>query len=432
MPSQTAEINYPKSRKLELKKHVGTIQCSNGLSLLQRKITNGLLYHAYPTLQKEDVHRIDIKTLCQLIDYSSHDYKLIKSALRKLLSTVLEWNILSGNEDEEDVWTASSILASVSIAGSVCHYSYSPHMKKLLFMPSMYGRVDMVVQSCFKSSYGLALYENCIRYQNLPYTGWITISAFRKLMGVPPGKYKIFRDFKKRVIDKAVEEVNHYSHLEVVPEVQKEGRSVASVRFKLNKHSKRPLDLSEDVSSLTQELNLQLAQEFGLSAQQINNLQKRYDTAYIKAKVDLIKSSSSYQSGKIENLGSYLLSAVKKDYQPPVHSNVAQLEREKLKEQQITKKKQLEVELQKKKSAYFQYVNGVLDTFVDTMASGERDEFINCFENHLKQLPVTFLLKFYKRDGLENQAVRAEYYQFIKSSFEDTLPVIESESEFFN
>ena len=80
--------NYNK-KNIELKKHVSTIHCANALSLLQRKIANALLFHAYEDLLIHEEYRISIRELCELIGYDSHDYKSIKKALVDLLSTVI-------------------------------------------------------------------------------------------------------------------------------------------------------------------------------------------------------------------------------------------------------------------------------------------------------------------------------------------------------
>src|SRR5665213_345220 len=101
------------AEKKELKKHAATIHCSNSLSLLQRKVTNALLYHAYKELMLKEEHEITIKQLCKLIAYQGNNHAVIKEALKELLSTVIEWNIVNDKTGHED-WTASSILASVS------------------------------------------------------------------------------------------------------------------------------------------------------------------------------------------------------------------------------------------------------------------------------------------------------------------------------
>ena len=47
-------------KSLELKKHVGIIHCANNLTLLQRKLANALLYHAYGNLLSQEKHEIKI------------------------------------------------------------------------------------------------------------------------------------------------------------------------------------------------------------------------------------------------------------------------------------------------------------------------------------------------------------------------------------
>jgi hypothetical protein len=321
------EIEGLKSREKtghnELKKHAATIHCSNTLSLLQRKLSNALLYHAYKELMVKDEHEITIKQLCYLIGYQGHNHAAIKEALKGLISTVIEWNLID-EETETDNWTASSIIASVSLEGPLCFYAYSPRMKQLLYTPSMFGKIDLVIQSRFRSSYGLALYENCIRYRGLPHTKWFDIDLFKKLMGVPKGQYDIFRDFKRRVLDKAVDEVNTYGDLLIVSQIVREGRKVIKVRFELKERAKKAR-LGNQHKSLKKEnresgdedLEIKLSKTFGLSKTQIHDLLKTYDKTFIQEKITVIETGKPYIAGLIENLSGYLLSAIKKDYQAP-------------------------------------------------------------------------------------------------------------------
>lgn len=309
-----------KSEIRELKKHAATIHCSNSLSLLQRKVSNALLYHAYKELMTKEEHEITIKQLCKLISYNGNNHAVIKSALKGLISTVIEWNVVNDTTGVED-WTASSILASVSLQGPLCLYAYSPRMKQLLHSPSMFGKVNLVIQSRFKSNYGLALYENCTRYRGLPYTKWFDIETFRKLMGVPDGKYEVFRDFKKRVLDKSIEEVNTYSDLIIVPEIAREGRQVVKVRFSLQEREKKvrlggTKKSSDESASVTVEgLKTKLIEHYGLSTEQAQAILNEFASDFILEKMSLIESSRNYQQGKVHNLAGYLLSALKNNFQ---------------------------------------------------------------------------------------------------------------------
>ncbi len=307
-----------KDPRRELKKHAATIHCSNTLSLLQRKISNALLYHAYHELMQKEEHEITVKQLCRLIGYNGNNHSAIKDALKELISTVIEWNLFDEVTGSEN-WSASSIIASVSLEGPLCYYAYSPRMKQLLHSPSMFGKIDLVIQSRFRSSYGLALYENCIRYRGLPQTKWLDMDLFKKLMGVPAGKYGVFRDFKRRVLDKAIAEVNTYSDLVIASEFFREGRKVTKIRFKLKERAKRTrlgnyLPLKHPEQEVLRE---KLLQGFGLNEEQVEQLLTEYDTAFIEEKITVIASSKAYQEGRILNLAAYLLSAIKHNYQPP-------------------------------------------------------------------------------------------------------------------
>lgn len=301
-----------------LKKHAATIHCSNSLSLLQRKISNALLYHAYNEMLSKEEHDITVRELCRLIGYHGNNHAVIKEALRELIATVIEWNVIDDKTGNEN-WTASSIIASVSLEGPLCYYAYSPRMKQLLHSPSMFGKIDLVIQSRFRSSYGLALYENCIRYRGLPQTKWFEMSIFRKLMGVQEGMYDVFRDFKRRVLDKAIDEVNMYSDLIIAAEYVKEGRKVVRVRFTLKDRAKRTR-LGENKNQVMLEedgpletLRTTLLQAFQLTPSQVKKLLKEHDVSLVESKVQTIMQSRAYKRNSIENKAAYLISTIKND-----------------------------------------------------------------------------------------------------------------------
>lgn len=304
--------------KQNLIKHNAAIHCSNSLSLLQRKISNALLYHAYENLMINEIHEIEMAYLCRLIGYSGHNYAAIKEAFKQLISTVIEWNLVDDMSEDED-WSASSLLASVRIKGNKCYYEYSHRLKQLFFEPSIYSKINMVVQSKFKSNYGLALYENTVRYRKLQFSKWFDIALFRKLMGIPDEKYQVFRDFKKRVLDKSVEEVNKYSDIFVELELSRQGKKVVKVRFKIKERKKRTKFTAHQTQITKQALSYDiekcLLKEFGFSVKQVAELVTQYDEKYIQEKINLVKSSASFQLGKIKHLSKYLQKALADNFQ---------------------------------------------------------------------------------------------------------------------
>lgn len=388
----------------ELKKHVATIHSANQLTLVQRKIANALLFNAYSELLSKSEHNIHITTLCELIGYNSHDQKAIKKALVSLISAVIEWNLVDKNGlDDQGQWNASAIIADASIEGAVCSYSYSKRMRELLHSPAVYGRLNMKVQARFKSSYGLALYENCIRYQNIIETPWFDLLTFRKLMGVDETKYSAFKDFRKRVIDIASKEVNEHSHLEVDYLLKKSGRKVIAIKFTIGRKQVGPL--VEDTST---DLATTLDRDFGLSKQQVKKVLQDHDKDYVLEKIILIKSSSSYLSGKVKNLANYLHSALEKDFQP---AKASQKARERKNSQTIKEAKEEKLLTQQRiddENTRHQYY---LQSF-SKFSPEQKKEIIIGFEEVISN---TIYQNLYKRDGLNNEIVSRKFVQHIRT-----------------
>lgn len=432
-----------KLTKHELKKHSATIHCSNTLSLLQRKISNALLYHAYHELMEKEEHEITIKQLCNLISYHGNNHAAIKDALKGLLSTVLEWNVVSDTTGVED-WTASSILASVSLKGPLCYFAYSPRMKQLLHSPSMFGKINLFIQSQFKSSYGLALYENCIRYRSLSFTKWFDMQTFRKLMGVPDDKYPIFRDFKRRVLDKSIEEVNTYSDLIIEAELARVGRKVTEIRFLLKERvkkarlggSKALIDVQEIKNEKLESLKEKLMVQFGLSLEQAQEMISQYDVPFIQEKIEIIEASKNYQQGKVLNLAAYFLSSLKNNYQLPKTSKGEMEGRQKHHQQRQATLEELKRSMQKIKDSYSRYKEDKIDGCLNQLNQQEQEEIMQSFFEYAAE-PIKTVLHLQKRkytrsNVIQSPQIKALLRRYIVSEIPWILTEVLSLEEFIS
>ena len=389
-----------KAEGRELKKHSAIIHCSNSLSLLQRKITNALLFHAYKELLVKEEHEINVKQLCKLISYSGNNHAVIKTALKGLISTVIEWNVVNDTTGNED-WTASSVIASVSLQGPTCFYAYSPRMKQLLHSPSMFGKINLIIQSRFKSSYGLALYENSIRYRGLPYTKWFDIDTFRKLMGVPDDKYLIFRDFKRRVLDKSVQEVNTYSDFIIESELFREGRQVTKIRFSLKEREKKVRlgsgNKKPDEENITPEDNeenikTRLVHHYGFSPEQVQAVFEEYRYDFITEKMALIEASRNYQQGKVHNLAGYLLSALKNNFQAARPSHEVTGKTGLQKKDDSSEAIRLQRVVEQIREEYLVYRESVIDKAIQQLSSFAKEDFIKQFMSDASY-PISTVLR---------------------------------------
>lgn len=383
---------------IELKKHVGLIHSTNFLSLLERKIANALLYNAYSRLREQSEHQIHIANLSEIIGYNSKDYKTIKKSLMSLLSTVLEWNILDNNKNS--VWVASAMLSDAKIDGPICTYSYSNRMRELCYYPEFYARLNLQTVALFKSTYGIALYENCARYRNIKHTPWMSMDMYRKLMGVTDGKYIEFKNLNKRVIKPAITEVNNYSSIHVDVEFKKHGRIVTKIRFLIS-------DKVKEVSHAGG-LSNKLIDDFGVNCNQADSYIQTYGDEYIKEKIQLIEKSKPYKEGSIKNLSQYLKSALEQDYKPAKSSKENSYKLT-LKNEKETKRRETIAALKEKQ---FKYLSDNVRCIITSISSSERKNILNGFEKYIK---TTVYSSLYLKHGLEETLVRDKLVKFLRS-----------------
>ena len=138
-----------------LKKHVNAIHCSNSLTLLERKISNVLLFNAYNDLPHKDFFTIGVKKLYEMVGYNSRNSKVFLESLNRLSEVRLKWGSIASVKDEKKInWGSCSILASIEVNKGVCRYEYSNKIKEFLYHPDIYGSIDINKQIAGSKSDG--------------------------------------------------------------------------------------------------------------------------------------------------------------------------------------------------------------------------------------------------------------------------------------
>lgn len=219
---------------------------------MSRKLMNALLFQAYDYLPVQDSHEVDIKTLGALIGFDSKNTAHLKEAITELTHSTVEWDVLSPDSKKKH-WKISTLLAAAEIKDGVCRYEYSSLLRKELYNPDTWTRINLAIQRDFSSSYSLILYENCVRFKDVKTTGFWDIDAFRRLLGVDDvPSYQQFKVLNARIIKPAVEEVNRHSDIIIKPYFNKNGRRVVSVRFTVQENKQMPLFKVEEEDHITQ------------------------------------------------------------------------------------------------------------------------------------------------------------------------------------
>ncbi len=409
----------------KVKKPVEAIQCANTFSLLQRKMYNVLLANAAGNLFPEVTHRINMRTLCNLMGYRSNDYKTIKQKFRELRRMDIEWDVI--NEKGNNVWTNTSplSLARVIEGEGICEYEFTPSLLPFLDRPAQYAKFSLAIQAKFKSGYGLALYENCERYRNIGYSRSFDIPTFRKLMGVGESEYLEFFALKRRVITIAIKEVNQYADFDVEGEYEKKGRTITAVKFLIKSKqgdievSLPQLEAADDEDTLAGKLK----NYFGLKQLDIDKYIKKYGREYIDEKISTILDSDSFKKGLIKNMAGYLKTALSEDFQIGVSSKAVVEKQRRARESKLSNQRAQEDKLGQLRKAYEYYLSKEIKKLIPKLTKTIKQEIFIEFEQYLGS---GIYLALFQKEGLENVLVLDRFTEFARVQHPEILEVMMS------
>lgn len=296
--------------KASVKKNVAAIHVSGKLTLLQRKLSNVLLLNAYDHLITRQKHSIDARTLCLMIGYNSNDMDTLKDALRSLAETLAEWDML--NEQGEQEWGVSALLAYARLRGGVCEYSYSPALAEKLHDPKVFALINLNIQRRFTSGHALALYENCFRFIRTGSTGWWPIDLFRRLMGVDGSAYyESFKQLNAKIIKPAVAEVNKNSNIILTPEFRRKGRAVSEIRFLIRENPQLAMFDIDDGEGMRSSAIYKRLIGMGVSDRLARQWISEHGEEHVRGKLEYVEGQ-----GDVKSPVRYLAAALRNDYAP--------------------------------------------------------------------------------------------------------------------
>ncbi len=312
--------NNKTSDSLMLIKHSGAINISNNLNAIQRKGWNALLYRAYPYLSSVREYECLLTDIRIDSGYKNKNINDFKQLIRDMQGMVVDGDLF--NKADED-WHSTQILGDVAFTrNGMIRWSYSESLRTLLANPKVYARLNMIIQRDLNGKFAVPLWECMVDQlgsRRTSATVKLTVELARKILPVVKSQYKQFKDFKRYVIEKAVDEINKSSDIEIKEvRYKRVGRSIGEIHFDIVRR-KTELTTSTCVAeniSITDRLE----KEFGFNKKQIENVIKTtkdshrddYETYLIKAMdyVHIKNKSNEVQT----TVGAYLSGVLKNGF----------------------------------------------------------------------------------------------------------------------
>jgi hypothetical protein len=309
-------------------KPTGSVQIANKFSLVERKLLNAVIWHSQKHKFKPGEHALPVRDVFHLIGLdSSRNNEVLKDAIRTLTGTIIEWNIFGADRVEE--WGVCTFLASGVIRGGKLYYILNPKIVEKINQPTLYAKIQLLVQSQVRKRHALVLYEffldSLSRTRRDSLRIVLRTEKLYELLAV--NKDMSYKFFNRDVIKPSVNEITKHTDITTVTtDTNREGRKVVELIFLVQKKEKFQLYLDfdterldhverlEDARSTSGNMKVQaLLQHHGVGERRARTLVKTFEEDRIRGNIEYLLEQQ--KSGKqIQNVAAYLVKAIEEDY----------------------------------------------------------------------------------------------------------------------
>ena len=202
------------------------------MSLQQQKIILFLISQVSPFDEDFKEYEFSIQEFCRVCGItisSGKNYQDVKRCIKDIADKSV-WVNVNGDEETLLRWIEKPYINNKN---GLVRIRLDEDMKPyLLQLKENFTRYELIYTLYFKSKYTIRLYEliKSIHYSELEeYHRTLSLDELRKALGGET--YTEYRDFKRRVLDVAVNEINAHSDKQVSYNPIKKGRNVVAIEF---------------------------------------------------------------------------------------------------------------------------------------------------------------------------------------------------------
>lgn len=223
------------------------IEASYQLSAVEQRIVLAAISRIPKNqpITDDELYPVSINELRQLGVHEKTAYRDLKEGINRLYERSINLSI-----DDKSIkmrWVQEiQFLDSQSVIGIRFSKPILPFISNLSREFTKYALSDI---AGINSGYGIRIYELLVQYRQIGKRE-ISVESLRTMLELGK-KYPLFADFKKRVIDTAIDQINEYSPLKVTYEQKKTGRKVTHIIFSFKEKSKSITHTSKDFYQLS-------------------------------------------------------------------------------------------------------------------------------------------------------------------------------------
>jgi Initiator Replication protein len=216
-----------------------------------RKLFRFLVHAAWDELDKKPIQEINLRDVHKVFEEvtGSRDPAWIMDSARRLSQTRIEYKITCGdprfNVPRELEGEGFAVFLASARIGSAGHlfYQIPADLVAIMKQPLRFARVRVHFIMGLTGKHAVTVYEILEAFVNKDDPSFVvSVDELRKWLNLKPGQYVEWKDFKKRAITPALEQINadpEGAGFSVTMETIKRGKDITHLRFAMTKTKNR-------------------------------------------------------------------------------------------------------------------------------------------------------------------------------------------------
>lgn len=210
------------------------------LSLTEQRIILYTISHIKPTDEKFQEYQFKIKDFFDICGIKEHDsYTAVKKIMGELRDK--SWWITMEDPNEPGTECESKVnwftVLRTNKKSGIFTIMFHPDMVPFLLElakqraegKGYYTKYTFQYLLPMRSQYAVRLYELLKTYQKNNYKWWFKVEDLKRLLDCQ--NYKGFKDFRVRVLEPAVKEINEFTDIKITYGTEKDGRRIDVITF---------------------------------------------------------------------------------------------------------------------------------------------------------------------------------------------------------
>ena len=244
--------NVEQEKNMLIVKDNALINASYNLELVEQRLILLAIIEARENgkgINANDPLTVHASTYIQTFNVEKHSaYTSLKEACKSLFARQFSYEEINKN---------GNLTQYTSRWVSKIGYTKNEATVEIIFAPDVVPLITRLEEhftsyeleqvAQLQSKYATRLYEILIAWRSTGKTPVLTINEFRKQIGVIDSEYKIISNFKLRVLEPSIKQINDLTDIDVTYEQHKKGRTITGFSFKFKqKQQAKKIETNRD------------------------------------------------------------------------------------------------------------------------------------------------------------------------------------------